>query len=52
MSITDRLYVAAESAISLALVGASRPDGAMRLVIVFCAPLLLVVFAHGRRYLF
>jgi hypothetical protein len=35
---------------SMALTGASRPDGAQRLFIVFCAPLLLVVLSRGRHF--
>ena len=46
MSITNHLYLGAESAMSMALAEASRPEGVMRLFIVFCAPLLLVILFH------
>jgi hypothetical protein len=47
MNITNHLYLEAEAAMSMALAGASRPDGVKKLLIVFCAPLLLVVLLHG-----
>jgi hypothetical protein len=50
MNLTNRIYLGAEAAMSLALAGVSRPDGAQRLFIVFCAPLLLVVLSHGRHF--
>jgi hypothetical protein len=50
MNITNHIYLGAEAAISMALAGASRPDGVKRLFIVFCAPLLLAVLLHGRHY--
>jgi hypothetical protein len=50
MNITNHIYLGAEAAMSMALAGASRPDGVKRLFIVFCAPLLLVVLLHGRHY--
>jgi len=40
MNITNHIYLGAEAAMSMALAGASRPDGVKRLFIVFCAPLL------------
>ena len=52
MNITNHIYLGAEAAMSIVLTGVSRPDGIKRLVIVFCAPLLLVVLLHGRHYLF
>jgi hypothetical protein len=52
MNITNQLYLGAEAAMSMALVGMSRPDGTKRLFIIFFAPLLLVVWWHGRYYLF
>ena len=52
MNITNQLYLGAEAAMSMALVGMNRPDGMKRLLIIFFAPLLLVVLWHGRHYLF
>ena len=46
MSITNHLYLGAESAMGMALAEASRPEGVMRLFIVFCAPLLLAALFH------
>jgi len=52
MNITNRIYLEAEAVMSMALAGISRPDGGARLVIVLCAPLLLVVLFRERPYLF
>jgi hypothetical protein len=37
---------------SNALAGVSRPNGVKRLLIVLCAPLLLIVLFYGRHYVF
>lgn len=50
MNITNRIYLEAEAAMRMARAGFSRPDGAARLIIVLCAPLLLVMLFHGRHY--
>ena len=34
----NQIYLGAEGAMSMALAGASRPDGVKRLFVVFCAP--------------
>jgi hypothetical protein len=47
MKITNQIYLGAEDAMSFALDGVSRPDGLMRLCIVFFAPLMLVLLLHG-----
>jgi hypothetical protein len=52
MNITNQIYMGAEAAMSNALTEVSRPNGAKRLFIVFCVPLLLVVLFYGRHYVF
>jgi hypothetical protein len=46
MNLTNHLYLGAESALSMALAEASRPEGVRRLFIVLGAPLLLVALFH------
>jgi hypothetical protein len=52
MNITNQIYMGAEAAMSDALTGVSRPNGVNRLLIVFCAPLLLAVLFYVRHFVF